>query len=159
MTPFWARTVLVRRLDSFAQAACLSCHPFTNLLSKIDKKWKVAHFSEYLGMSLLIWDTSLKYVLFTLFDKLAEVTKLQKILVRNVKIQNPKTNFLIQNAYLEYPCLESTESSMASTEYVSSPRGTLHCLQIGLILKSFIKISISLFTDKFHFQFPNLSVT
>ena len=38
MTPFWARIAFVRRLDSFAQAACLSCHPFTNLLSKIDKK-------------------------------------------------------------------------------------------------------------------------
>ena len=38
MTPFWERMVLMRRLDSFAQAACLSCLSSTNLLSKIDKK-------------------------------------------------------------------------------------------------------------------------
>ena len=75
--------VLVRRLDSFAQAACLSCHPFTNLLSKIDKKMAGPPIFQIL--SLLIWDTSLKYVLF-IFDKLAEVTELQKVLVRNVKI-------------------------------------------------------------------------
>ena len=56
MTPFRERMVLVRRLDSFAQAVFLSCHPFTNLLSKIDKK--MAGPPIFQSTSLLIGNTS-----------------------------------------------------------------------------------------------------
>ena len=86
-------------------------------------------------MSLLIWDTSLKYVLF-IFDKFAEVLQHYKTKLETLEFRTPKLiMYLIcelkQKAYLEYPCLEST--GLVSIEYVSSPRGTLDCLKIGSV--------------------------
>ena len=114
--------VLLRRLDSLEQAACLSCRPFTNLLSKIDKKMVGPPIFQrcYVFVHLELYFTKQPIGMYLISLHVTEVKELPKLHTFE-KRQNARINFpnreLKQKAYLE---------STSSVKYVrNSPQGKL----------------------------------